>query len=341
MDEFSFIKNYLPNYKPDSELLCGIGDDAAILRPQQGFDWHISTDMLVAGRHFFSDISADDLAYKILAVNVSDMAAMGAIPKYVLLSSALPELNELWLNNFQKSLLQTLEEYSIKLIGGDTVKGDYVFNITIIGQTPSGQALKRNGAKVGDDIWVSGKIGLAAAGLYFEEQCRKKSCGLKYILDNKLSLPESICNFSQDTISICLDKLLRPTPRVKLGVLLLNIAHSALDISDGLLQDLSHILESSNVSAIIDINKIPSLYELSLSDKYQQWILSGGDDYELIFTAAPDNEEHIKSISQIANIEVAKIGKIIDRDGNFLYKVFDNKNGHEIKQIYTGFNHFL
>lgn len=333
MKEFDFIHHYLSSNHTDCEILHGIGDDAAIVRFSADFDYHISTDMLIAERHFFSDIAPDDLAYKILAVNISDMAAMGAKPKYILLSAAMPKLDKKWLNLFFASLHKILNDYQIKLIGGDTVKGDFVFNVTIIGQTPKGLGLKRNGAKEGDDIWVSGYLGLAAVGLLLEQEKRNLSGSLKNDIQDIIRLPEHI-------LSQCTDKLLRPCPRIKLGQKLLTIANSALDCSDGLLQDLGHILEQSQKNAVIYLDKIPSLPELKLFSDYPQWILSGGDDYELIFTADKQQTQQIQKISQECCIPLTKIGTIIEQEESVLCRILDTENGQEIKLNKSGFDHF-
>ena len=165
MTEFDFIRRYLKKQQDDAQVVLGIGDDAAIIRPQVGFDLCFSSDMLLKGRHFFADVQPDDLAWKVLAVNISDMAAMGATPRWVLLSVGLPELDESWLHRFCNNLFDLAQRFGVTLIGGDTTRGDLVFNVTIIGELPTGKALRRDAAKEGDDIWVSGQIGLAAAGL--------------------------------------------------------------------------------------------------------------------------------------------------------------------------------
>ncbi|MBO4575482.1 MAG: thiamine-phosphate kinase [Neisseriaceae bacterium] len=333
MNEFDFIRHYLSSNQTDNELLCGVGDDAAIVRFSPDFDYHISTDMLIADRHFFRDIAPDDLAYKILAVNISDMAAMGAKPKYILLSAGVPYLDKKWLDLFFASLQKVLNDYQIKLIGGDTVKGDFVFNVTIMGKTPKNLALKRNGAKTGDDIWVSGKLGLAAVGLLLEQEKRNLSGCLKDNINNIFRLPENI-------LTQCRNKLLRPEPRVNLGQELLTVANSALDCSDGLLQDLGHILENSQKNAVIYLDKIPSIPELKLFSDYPQWILSGGEDYELIFTASPHKKQQIEEISQKCCIDLTKIGTIIEQEESVLCRVLNTENGQEIKLNKAGFDHF-
>ena len=227
MTEFDFIRQYLQRQKSEG-LILGIGDDAAIIRPSNGFDLCFSADMLVKGRHFFEDVSPEDLAWKMLAVNLSDMAAMGAKPRWVLLSAALPELNQDWLKRFCDSFFALAARFDTVLIGGDTTKGDLVFNVTIVGEVPTGRALRRDAAEVGDDIWVSGRLGLAAAAL-------NKHLG-------HYQLPSEI-------MAVCDDKLLRPEPRVSLGQALLPFAHAAQDVSDGLAQDVGHILKASAVGA--------------------------------------------------------------------------------------------
>ena len=165
LNEFDFIRRYLQAQPQTGAVLLGIGDDAALVRPEPGEDWCFSTDMMLAGRHFFADDDPADVAHKLLAVNLSDMAAMGARPRWVLLSAALPALDEAWLVPFCQTLFAQAAAYGVTLIGGDTTRGDLVLNITIAGILPQGRALRRSGAQAGDDIWVSGVLGTAAAGL--------------------------------------------------------------------------------------------------------------------------------------------------------------------------------
>lgn len=320
MTEFDFIQQYLHRQQRDSELVLGIGDDAAIVRPRSGYDLHFSTDMLVGGTHFFTDVAPADLAHKVLAVNFSDMAAMGATPRWALLSVALPELKQDWLTAFCDALFALARRFGVTLIGGDTTKGNWVFNVTIIGETPCKQALRRDAAQPGDDIWVTGLLGLAAAALDVHL--------------HKISLPAVV--FAQ-----CEARRLLPEPRVALGQELLSLAHAAQDISDGLAQDIGHILKASNVGAKINVDLIPSLPALQLTDAFlpaqlYHWLLAGGDDYELIFTAAPEQREAIMAAADRTATSVTKIGIITV--GHQLQLI--NHAGYVIQLQHQGFDHF-
>ena len=317
MTEFDFIRQYLQRQKSEG-LILGIGDDAAIIRPSNGFDLCFSADMLVKGRHFFEDVLPEDLAWKMLAVNLSDMAAMGAKPRWVLLSAALPELNQDWLKRFCDSFFALAARFDTVLIGGDTTKGDLVFNVTIVGEVPTGRALRRDAAEIGDDIWVSGRLGLAAAAL-------NKHLG-------HYQLPSEI-------MAVCDDKLLRPEPRVSLGQALLPFAHAAQDVSDGLAQDVGHILKASTVGAEIFADCVPSLPELKNVLSREQWlsaVLAGGDDYELIFTAAPEDRERVCQAAEQSGVPVARIGKTTD-SGRL--NILDAEGG-VLELTSLGFDHF-
>lgn len=317
MTEFEFIRTFLLSQQ-DGDVLLGIGDDAAIVRPRTGYDLCFSSDMLVLGRHFFAEVAPADLAHKVLAVNVSDMAAMGATPRWVLLSAAFPQLDKDWLKAFCGSLFEQMRRYGITLIGGDTTRGDLVFNITIIGELPCGLGLKRSSAKVGDDIWVSGSVGMAAAALD------------GYL--GKIRLPEKVWQ-------ACKTKLLRPVPRVDLGKSLLNLAHAAQDVSDGLAQDLGHILDASGVGAQLWTDQLPVLPDLrNCVEKRDllKWQLSGGDDYELLFTAPEALRNQILAASEICATPVTRVGKILAETG---LHIFDGA-GCEIRLDKMGFDHF-
>lgn len=297
MTEFEFIRRFLSDQPRDESVILGIGDDAAIVRPNLGCDLHISSDMLLAGRHFFTDVAPADLAHKVLAVNISDMAAMGATPKWALLNMALESLDENWLHAFSGSLFKLLSEYQIQLIGGDTTKGEMVFSVTIIGEAPRGMCLRRSGAQLGDDIWVSGLLGSASLAL-------QHRLGL-------LQLPPEV--FAE-----CEMALLRPQPRIALGRALLGVAHAAQDVSDGLAQDLGHILTASSKGAVLwadEVSVLPALRrlvaagELSQSQLLQS-CLAGGDDYELVFTAPVEARAAIMQAGLDSGTAVRRVGKI-------------------------------
>ena len=319
MGEFDFIRQYLQRQQSGAEVVLGIGDDAAIVRPLPGLDWCISTDMLLAGRHFFADEAAADIAHKVLAVNLSDMAAMGAQPRWALLSAALPQLNPVWLSSFCDSLFSLAAAHGVTLIGGDTTRGDYVFNITIGGTVPQGQGLRRSGAQVGDDIWLSGRVGLAAAAL-------QQRLG-------RLRLPETV--FAE-----CNQALLRPTPRVALGQALLGVASAALDVSDGVAQDLQHILRASGVGADVDTTQLPTLAALrqGLSEStLLPLLLAGGDDYELLFTAAPAQRAAVAAAGIASGTALSRIGTITDQRA--VLRCLD-ASGHPLKLDQQGYDHF-
>lgn len=318
MKEFDFIRQYLYRQQNDKDILLGIGDDAAIIHPKTNHDLCFSSDMLIKNRHFFADVAPADLAHKVLAVNISDMAAMGATPRWVLLSVALPELEGNWLTEFSDQFFALAKQFNITLIGGDTTKGDFAFNVTIIGELPEGKALRRDAAQLGDDIWISGQVGLAAAALNHHW--------------GKVTLPPNI-------FDICEQSRLRPTPRVALGKAILPFAHAAQDISDGLAQDLGHILKASGVGADIFADylpTLPALYDVLEKPLVYDYTLAGGDDYELVFTAPEASRNNILQAAEASHTSVTRIGKITrSRHLN----IFDT-NGVQIQLNSLGFDHF-
>ena len=289
MSEFNLIAKYFT--RPAQHADLGVGDDAALIRVTQGQQLAISADMLVAGTHFFHDVAPYSIGWKSLAVNISDMAAMGAQPKWATLAIALPEVNEPWLAEFSKGFFACAQAFNVDLIGGDTTRGPLTLSVQIMGEVPLGQAVQRSGAKAGDDIWVSGMIGSAALGLAH--------------LQGKATLTES-------TVSHCLNALTIPTPRVALGLALRGIANSCIDISDGLTADLSHILKASNLGAKLKLENIHchDYLRTRLDDaNIQQCILAGGDDYELLFTAPKSQRAYIQQLSQQLQLSLSLIGE--------------------------------
>ncbi len=289
VSEFDLIANYFT--RPTRHTKLGVGDDAALISPAHGMELAISVDMLVAGTHFFHDTDAYNLGWKSLAVNVSDMAAMGANPKWTTLAIALPEINELWLSEFSRGFFACAEAFNIDLIGGDTTRGPLTISVQIMGEIPTGKAIKRSGAEAGDDIWVSGTLGSPALALAH--------------LQGKVAIAES-------ALPACLDALHTPMPRTALGLSLRDIANSCIDISDGLLADLGHILEASNLGAQLNLDQLPChdfLRERLGDPAFQQYPLAGGDDYELVFTAPESQREKISQLSKQLNLPLSLIGE--------------------------------
>jgi thiamine-monophosphate kinase len=320
MSEFDIIKQFFT--RPTHHTNLSVGDDAALINVSKGYELTVSTDMLVADTHFFHDAAPYDIGWKSLAVNVSDMAAMSSQPKWATLAIALPHMNETWLSEFSRGFFACANTFNVDLIGGDTTRGPLNISVTIMGEVPAGKALRRDGAKVGDDIWISGTLGDAALGLAH--------------LKNKL---HSKFNLDDGYIEYCLDALHRPQPRVALGLALVDLAHSAIDISDGLLSDLGHILSASKVGATIQLSKLPCSLFISkhLNEKQiQQCILAGGDDYELCFTAPQKNRSAIKKISEELHLPIALAGNI--HAGAGLVVLDENKQKVILEK--TGYDHF-
>jgi thiamine-monophosphate kinase len=292
MSEFDLIARYFTRPVRHSALTLGVGDDCALLQPRAGHELAISTDMLVEGRHFFSDADANALGHKSLAVNLSDLAAMGAEPLAFTLALALPSIDENWLSAFSKGLFALADQHNIALIGGDTTKGPLTMSITVFGDIPTGQALRRSQAKVGDDIWVSGTLGDARLALS--------------AMQGKLVLETHA--FNQAAVH-----LHRPTPRIALGMALRDVAHAAIDISDGLLGDLQHVLKQSNVGATLQADDLPLgeiLKSTQTTTVCHEFALNGGDDYELCFTAPTTKREAVLHAAKISNTPVTRIGQI-------------------------------
>jgi len=290
MNEFELIQNYFNWPFSDLSIELGIGDDAAIFNLDSGYQLVTTTDTLSEGIHFFKNDSPEDIAYKSLAVNLSDIAAMGATAKCFTLAITLPKLDEIWLKQFSQSLKQTSEKYNVSLIGGDTTRGPLNITITMMGVVEKSKAIKRSGARNGDNIYVSGEIGDAAL-------CLKK------------------INAGEKPHKAELIKLNRPIPRLELGSTLKGIASSCIDISDGLEQDLSHIIKASKVGAMVDIQELPlSQSMIKYIEHNNDWALPlcGGDDYELCFTAPENFNSEIINIAEFYKIKITKIGVIND-----------------------------
>lgn len=288
MSEFDLIQRYFT--KPTPGALLGVGDDAALLRTSEGKVLAVSSDMLVSGTHFFPDADPYLLGHKTLAVNLSDMAAMGAIPRWATLAIALPTADEAWLAQFSAGFFALAEQHHLELIGGDTTRGPLNLCVTIFGEVAAHQALRRSGAQAGDEIWVSGQLGDAALALAH--------------LQGRVALSEA--DFSAASIA-----LHQPQPRVSLGLNLLDVASSAIDISDGFTGDLSHILEASGVGAEVNYAALPASPRLQRYPQLEkQCVLAGGDDYELCFTAPVSRHTDVQRLST-SNLPLTCVGRIV------------------------------
>lgn len=295
--EFALIDKYFA--RPTPSAILGPGDDCALVQPTPGKQLAVTTDMLVSGTHFLPDTDPKNLGWKALAVNLSDLAAMGATPRWVTLAGALPVVDEAWIAAFADGFFACAQEYGVDVIGGDTTMGPLNVCITAMGEVEPGQALRRDGAQVGDQIWVSGRPGLAALGLAH--------------LQGRVTLPEPWPR-------LCVAALEKPRPRVALGQALLGIASAAIDVSDGLLADLGHICERSGCAAAVKLVQLPHLrglagsgetYDADLRRMALECQLAGGDDYELCFTAPGHLSLTIAQIAARLELPLWHIGEIV------------------------------
>ncbi|MDR1529467.1 MAG: thiamine-phosphate kinase [Burkholderiales bacterium] len=300
MNEFELIRRFFNRPSDDPAVRLSVGDDAAIIVPSPECVLVISVDTLNEGRHFFADVAPASLGHKVLAVNLSDIAAMGAMPRWALLSSSIPDSNTEWLDEFTRGFYALADRYRVALIGGDTVRGTRSFTVTIIGETSPDAALTRHGAQVGDDIWVSGTLGDAALALA--------------ILTRQIILGAGV-------LSQMRKRLETPQPRVELGLQLRGVATAALDISDGLIGDLRHILDASAVGAYVDLATIPRspildrLLNADARPLALHCLLAGGDDYELCFTAPPSKRNLLENIGKNLTLSLSRIGVITKETG--------------------------
>ena len=325
LSEFDIIRSFFTRSAPATVL--GIGDDAALIKPASGMELVVSTDMLVSGHHFFEDVDPYKLGHKSLAVNLSDMAAMGARPRWATLSLALPESmvqkGESWLRAFADGFFALAHAHQVDLIGGDTTNGPLNICVTIIGEAPEGKALRRSGARPGDDIWVWGCLGDAALALAYQKK--------KIMLE-----PGEV---EAAAVEILMAALEMPTPRVKLGQRLIGLAHSAIDISDGLLADLGHILECSKVAAVVRIDQIrrSAVMEKHFSHPLAiECLLAGGDDYELCFTVPSSERAKVELLSREEGIPLTCIGSIKEGEG----LVVLDSSGRTVAMEVKGYDHF-
>ena len=313
--EFDLIARYFDR-GPSRSALLGIGDDCALIAPPEpGQVMAVTTDMLLADRHFFSADPAEAVGHKALAVNLSDLAAMGASPAFFTLAIALPEADETWVAAFARGMFSLADQHGCELIGGDTTRGPLSISITAMGWLPHGTALRRDAAELGDDIWVSGELGAAA-----------------------LAVGQALAGQRLPDGHPAMARMLRPSPRVDLGLALRHLARAAIDVSDGLLADLGHVVQRSRAGADVHWALIPvdsALTNESVASR-QTLALSGGDDYELLFTAAPENRPAIEAIGPRLGLRLSRIGTI--RPGTGVRVL--GERGQPLSIARGGFDHF-
>lgn len=318
--EFDLIHHYFTHATP--RTLLGVGDDAALIKAGKGRLLAVSADMLVADRHFFKDADPESVGHKALAVNLSDMAAMGATPRWVTLGIALPRADARWVAAFSKGFMALARKHGVDLIGGDTTRGPLNICVQIIGEVPARQALRRDGAKAGDDIWVSGTLGDAALAVAARSKRIKLKPAERKLVQQRLD---------------------RPVPRIALGQALRGVARSAIDVSDGLVADLGHICERSMVAAVLVFERLPvsALMKRYLASPVaQSALLCGGDDYELCFTAAPAKRAAVERAALHARVKVTRIGRVIRAPAGVCSVVVVDRDGLPLPLKKKGFDHF-
>ena len=318
LSEFDLIKRYFTRAPESSARVgLGIGDDCALLHPAPGSELAISTDMLVEGRHYFAGTDPESLGHKSLAVNLSDLAAMGATPVAFSLALALPDADPTWLDGFSRGLLALADASGCTLIGGDTTRGPRTICITVYGDVPAESALRRNAARPGDDVWISGTLG-----------------------DARLALGACLEEYALDAVQLAQagQRLHRPTARLALGLALRGIAHAAIDVSDGFIGDLGHVLAQSACGASIDVDALPLGPVLQSQARALQrtCALAGGDDYELCFTAPAERRAAVLAASRASATPVTRVGSIDILQGLRLH----DSAGDPLQLSLQSFDHF-
>ncbi len=321
MNEFELIDRYFRRAVRDAAVRIGVGDDAAIVAPRPGCELALAVDMLVEGRHFLPGVDPAALGHKTLAVNLSDMAAMGATPRWALLAGALPDDDAGWLAAFSGGLFALAARYAVTLVGGDTTRGPRNLCLTIVGELPAGTALTRGGAAPGDDVHVSGRLGDAALALAGLAGRTRLDAATQAALSRQLDWPE---------------------PRVALGAQLRGVASAAIDVSDGLTGDLGHILEMSGGGAVVDLAAIPCAPALAQRltgaerDLALACLLAGGDDYELLFTAPPAARPRLAALAVELAVPITRIGAVVAAPG----LVVRDAAGAPLPALPQAFDHF-
>jgi len=322
MPEFALIERLRRRVLGRGDVPLGIGDDAALLQPVPGEQLAITADTLNAGVHFPVETAPADIGWKTLAVNLSDLAAMGATPRWCTLSLSLPQDDDAWLDAFADGFFALADLHEIALVGGDTTRGPLSLSVTAIGSVPAGAALRRDGARVGDEVWITGAPGEAAAAL---------SLWRSGALD--VTRPAA-----GEAHEILRQRLLRPTPRLAAGQRLRGLAAACVDVSDGLLADLGHVCARSGVGARLELERLPPSAALRATGdaRVREWQLGGGDDYELCFTAARVDHDAVRAALEFAGVEGAMIGRIVAGDG---IQVIDEEGCTWLPNR-TGYQHF-
>lgn len=319
MGEFDLITRYFT--RPAKRAVLGVGDDCALWQIQPGMQLAVSSDMLVEGRHFLSTVPPKRLGHKALAVNLSDLAASGAKPVAFTLALAMPRIDESWLQGFSAGLLALADLHQCELVGGDTTQGPLTICITVMGEVPPGDALLRQSAQVGDDIYISGSVGDARLALE--------------VMRGQLSL-------SASDFESCRQRMEQPEPRVALGLALRGVANACIDVSDGLAGDLGHVLKASQTGAVLTTDWVQDSAAISAAmqslpfARRLDMALAGGDDYELLFTAAPEQSDAVQHAANEANVSVTCIGRITTGSG---LQVLDLQ-GVPMSRRFASYDHF-
>lgn len=319
LNEFDIIQQYFSSLTASrKDVMTAIGDDCALLYPEPGKILAVSTDTLVSGRHFFAEVDPLSLGHKCLAVNLSDLAAMGAKPCWVSLALTLPEVNPTWLEKFAQGFAALAQQYDLQLIGGDTTGGPLAITVTIHGQLEPQQAITRDKARPGDLLCVTGTLGEA-------------SLALQQINNN------------QDVNGQLRKALDWPSPRIETGRMLSGLASSCIDLSDGLLADLGHICEASACGALIEKNRVPGAVDIGDEAEFIEHVLSGGDDYELCFTVAPESVAQLDVIAEKTGVPITVVGRMVE--GNSIqvidYSAAPGDSGRVLNlPNRRGFDHF-
>ncbi len=337
--EFDLIRRFFDR-GPVRDALLGIGDDCALLAPRDPRSvLAVSTDLLLEGRHFAAGIDPVAIGHKSLAVNLSDLAAIGALPRAFTLALALPQYDEAWLSGFCTGLFALADRHRCELIGGDTTRGPRTICITVFGEVPAATALRRDGAQPGDDLWVSGTLGAAARAV--EERARAVGEHARAVEEHAGVVDERARASAGQAVPsdpAGAARLDYPQPRIELGLALRHLARSAIDLSDGLLGDLAHITERSRVGAEVDWPSVPAdpcLGDLP-GNEQRRLALAGGDDYELLFSAAPENRTAIAAIGARLALPLTRIGRIVDGS---TVRVLDAR-GRPLPMTIAGYDHF-